>query len=231
MSCPIKFSIFGESAILISWSNGINKSISADVYNFNLKIQKLIPDIVLETVSAYNSLTVFIHKGIDKKELIEKLKLLYRKNLKHEQKVPTKWVVPVCYDVAFACDLANLAQSKNLSTQALINLHTQAHYKIDFIGFLPGFPYLSGLNPLLHTPRLEKPRAKIAKGSIAIGGEQTGIYPSASPGGWHIIGRTPLLLFNPTKESPCLFSVFDEIEFKAISKDEFEQIKNEELHA
>jgi inhibitor of KinA len=227
MSYHLIFRAFGANALLISWPNEINTAISADIYGFSYNIQRNMPDYISETISAYNSLTLFIHQGVDQKKVIKKLELLYQTNAVIQLPKPVKWTVPVCYDLAFGIDLVNLAQLKNISIQRLVELHTQALYAIDFIGFLPGFPYLSGLNPLLHTPRLSTPRARIAKGSIAIGGEQTGIYPSSSPGGWHIIGRTPLVLFEPEKENPCLFKAFDQIEFKSINRGEFEQIQSD----
>ena len=135
------------------------------------------------------------------------------------------WKIPVCYDEAHGKDLLSLASSKKIEPQKLINLHSTPEYRIHFFGFLPGFMYLQGLNPLLHSPRKKIPELRIEPGSVAIGGSQTGIYPSASPGGWHIIGQTPIPLFDPTEFPPVFASPGDKIKFIPIDKEEFDEFK------
>ena len=188
------------------------------------KIKSLISDFVIETVPAYCSLTLFLKKGIDKQILIGILNTLYQTKATEELKQSKTWKIPVCYDVSLGIDLENLAQIKNCSIEGIIQLHTNETYVVDFLGFLPGFPYLSGLNPLLETPRLAKPRIQIPQGSVAIGGKQTGIYPVSSPGGWHIIGQTPIKLFNPYNKIPCLLKPLDIVKFKAITLEEYQEL-------
>jgi inhibitor of KinA len=131
--------------------------------------------------------------------------------------------VPVCYENEFAPDLAEVAQHAGLSEDEVVHRHSDATYRVACVGFTPGFPYLSGLPRELATPRRATPRKEIPGGAIAIGGTQTGIYPRKSPGGWNIIGRTPLRLFDVERESPALFHAGDQLRFRQISRDEFEQ--------
>jgi inhibitor of KinA len=131
--------------------------------------------------------------------------------------------VPVCYEDEFAPDLNDVAQHTGLSQDEIIRRHSDATYRVACVGFTPGFPYLSGLPSELATPRRSSPRKEIPAGAVAIGGTQTGIYPRNSPGGWNIIGRTPLRLFDVNRESPALFHAGDQVRFRKISRNEFEK--------
>jgi inhibitor of KinA len=131
--------------------------------------------------------------------------------------------VPVCYENEFAPDLRDVAWHAKLSVEEVVQRHASASYRVSCVGFTPGFPYLSGLPAELATPRRDSPRKRIPPGSVGIGGTQTGIYPSISPGGWNIIGRTPLRLFDVQREPPSLFHAGDRVRFRPISREEFEQ--------
>jgi inhibitor of KinA len=130
--------------------------------------------------------------------------------------------VPVCYGGELGCDLEDVAIYHELTPQEVIRLHTEPEYLVYMIGFAPGFPYLGGMNEQIATPRRSTPRLIIPAGSVGIGGKQTGIYPIESPGGWHLIGRTPLLLFQPCQDPPSLLRAGDRIRFYPISKDEYD---------
>lgn len=136
--------------------------------------------------------------------------------------------IPVCYDPHFALDLESVAAIRQLSTAEVIRLHTQATYRVAFIGFTPGFPYLTGLPEALAVPRHTQPRTRVPAGSVAIASDQAGIYPREIPGGWRILGRTPLTLFDPARESPSLLSMGDHVRFVPISREEFERLRNRE---
>ena len=129
--------------------------------------------------------------------------------------------VPVLYDEANGPDLAALAAHAGLTLDEVIARHTAPEYRVAMIGFAPGFPYLLGLDPLLAMPRRASPRRAVPAGSVAIGGAQTGIYPVALPGGWQLIGRTPLALFDPRREPPCLLAAGDRVRFRAIDQQRF----------
>jgi inhibitor of KinA len=133
--------------------------------------------------------------------------------------------IPVCYDPEFALDLDSVAQHAQISPREVVDLHSAAEYRVSCIGFVPGFPFLSGLPKKLATPRRATPRKEIPGGSIAIGGAQTGIYPLRSPGGWNLIGRTPVRLFEPDRNPPTLLRAGDRVRFRVITREEFDSLK------
>jgi inhibitor of KinA len=135
---------------------------------------------------------------------------------------PREIEIPVCYDREFALDIDDVAKSANLGADEIERRHAAAHYRVSCVGFTPGFPFLSGLPAELATPRRPTPRTKIPAGSVAIGGRQTGVYPVESPGGWNIIGRTPLQLFDSNRADPALVHAGDRVRFRAITREQFE---------
>jgi inhibitor of KinA len=135
--------------------------------------------------------------------------------------------LPVWYDPEVAPDLLDLAAKKGLSVAALVELHTAPEYRVHMLGFRPGFPFLGGLDPRLATPRLLSPRLAVAAGSVGIGGAQTGVYPVASPGGWRLIGRTPVRLFSPAASRPFLFQVGDRVRFVPVSAARYCELSEE----
>lgn len=132
--------------------------------------------------------------------------------------------IPVCYGGEFGPDIDFVAQHNQMSTDEVIALHSAADYYIYAIGFAPGFCYLGGLDPRLQAPRLTNPRQHVAAGSVGIAGSQTGVYPLASPGGWRLIGRTPLRLFAPERQHPLLYGPGDTIRFRPVSEDQFQHL-------
>ncbi len=132
--------------------------------------------------------------------------------------------IPVCYDQEFAWDIQQLAATKNISVEEVIQIHTARQYKVYMLGFLPGFAYMGEVDEKIATPRKPQP-VNIEAGSVGIAGKQTGIYPLSSPGGWQIIGRTPMKLFNAAEEEPTLLKAGDTVQFYSINKNEFEEIK------
>jgi inhibitor of KinA len=133
--------------------------------------------------------------------------------------------IPACYDPEFALDIERVAEHAQISASEVVDLHSSAEYRVSCIGFTPGFPFLSGMPKKLAIPRRETPRKEIPAGSVGIGGAQTGIYPLRSPGGWNLIGRTPLKLFDPTNNPPALLQAGDRVRFRAVTREEFESLK------
>ena len=129
--------------------------------------------------------------------------------------------VPVCYGGEFGPDLQAIAERAHLRIDQAIELHTSVTYRVHAVGFVPGFAYLGGLPGKLHTPRRATPRARVAAGSVGIGGAQTGIYPYVTPGGWNLIGRTPLAMFDIARREPALLRAGDRVRFRAIDNEEF----------
>ncbi|MFN3996296.1 MAG: 5-oxoprolinase subunit PxpB [Algoriphagus sp.] len=134
------------------------------------------------------------------------------------------WEIPVCYDPDYGYDLGAVALAHRITVNELINLHSSVTYRLHFFGFLPGFPYLNGLPERLHTPRKSVPDRTVDAGSVAIGGRQTGIYTQESPGGWHVIGRSPIVLFDVNKNPPVFASPGDRLKFEPINIYEMEKM-------
>jgi inhibitor of KinA len=132
--------------------------------------------------------------------------------------------IPVCYDVEFGPDLLDVAQHAGLPPEEVIRLHSGVTYLVYFLGFSPGFVYLGGLPEILHTPRLATPRPSIAGGSVGIAGSQTGIYPVDSPGGWKLIGRTPVRMFDPEATPPTRLQPGDSMTFSPIDRGTFDEM-------
>jgi KipI family sensor histidine kinase inhibitor len=133
--------------------------------------------------------------------------------------------IPVCYGGAYGPDLGEVVRLTKLDEAEVIARHTQADYRVAMLGFAPGFPYLLGLDPSLCTPRRANPRTRVPAGAVAIGGAQTGIYPRELPGGWQIIGRTPLTLFDAARDPPALLAPGLRVRFRAIADDEFARLR------
>ncbi|MFK5891245.1 MAG: 5-oxoprolinase subunit PxpB [Flavobacteriaceae bacterium] len=223
----LTYKTFGNKAILIEWPLEISETILYDILKFKQRIKNHYSDFY-DISTAYNSLTIYLNKellNIDKEiDILNKIYLLgLDKNLSNNY----IWHIPVCYDKTLAKDLSAFLKLKNLDLKQLISSHSAPLYTVYFLGFLPGFPYLGGLPKELHAPRKSQPELHIAKGAVGIGGQQTGIYPQDSPGGWHIIGKTPLSLFDVSNNPPCLLKAGDKIKFEPVSVTTFNEIKNQ----
>jgi inhibitor of KinA len=144
----------------------------------------------------------------------------------HGDRIETSLLeIPVCYEQEFALDLEEVARHAGVHAKEVVDLHCRAEYRVHCVGFTPGFPFLGGLPPKIATPRRDVPRKEIPAGSVAIGGKQTGIYPIKSPGGWNVIGRTPLRLFDPQKNPPALLQAGGRVRFRSICREEFETMR------
>ncbi|MDD7887330.1 5-oxoprolinase subunit PxpB [Flavivirga sp. 57AJ16] len=217
---------FGERSVLIQWPAVIDENVLSDIILFKAKIKNKSIKGIVELNSSYNSLLIVYDVFIVSFEtMVNELKKLYSQKERSPKFISKQWKIPVCYDTTFAIDLDAMAHEKAMSTESIIERHSKTVYTVYFIGFLPGFMYLGGLNEKLYTPRKSMPRLEIVKGAVAIGGEQTGIYPSESPGGWNVIGNSPIEFFNPKSDVPCFANAGDKIVFKRISLKEYHDIK------
>ncbi|MDB4496519.1 5-oxoprolinase subunit PxpB [Flavobacteriaceae bacterium] len=226
MKFQLTYKLFGRSAILVEWPANISQEIIQDIISFERQVKEI--DSILDTIIAYNSLLIRYQNPIIDKELtISQLKKIYAASsylIKQDQFL---WQIPVCYDVSFGIDLEEIANKKKCSVAEIIRLHTEGDYLVYFIGFQPGFLYLGGLHQTLHVSRKSNPRLRVDKGSVAIGGIQTGIYPQNSSGGWNIIGKSPLNFFDINASEPCFAKPGDRIKFVAVDIHTFYQIERE----
>jgi len=136
------------------------------------------------------------------------------------------WQIPCCYEGEYAPDLDSMTELLHLSREEIIAIHSGTDYKIYMLGFLPGFVYLGGMDERIAAPRLTSPRLSIPEGSVAIGGSQTGVYPTASPGGWRLIGSTPVKFYDPERETPILCQAGDYIRFVPVTKAQYEHLQS-----
>jgi len=216
---------FGERSILVEWPSEIHENILNDVLIFKNKLQNKNIELEVEVKSAYNSLLITYDITIENiNDKIQALKALYLSKNDSQKKHDRLWKIPVCYDDEFALDLKEICNQKKLSKKDIIELHSETIYTVYFIGFLPGFLYLGGLDERLYFPRKSTPRQIIKKGAVAIGGNQTGVYPNESPGGWNIIGNSPIDFFDASKDIPCFAKAGDKIQFVPISINEYNNI-------
>ena len=202
----------GDSAILIQLGDAINPALNARVHTLSGLLQT--SPAVIETVPAY--CTVLVHYdpltttyNQIKNIIEEKISLLDDSTNRPSRRLE----IPILYGNASGLDFESVAATLALSPSELIRLHNEREYTVYMMGFTPGFPYLGILNEKLTLPRMSTPRTRVPAGSVAIADSQTGIYPVDSPGGWHIIGHTPLKLFDPTSETPFLFAPGDTVKF------------------
>ena len=230
-----KISSLGETALIIDFGNTIDESINKLVHSLFYQLQNDPIPGMIEAVPGYSSLTIYYD-------------ILFIRNTLNKQTTAFEWVsenlkkfipkenietgdpqilikVPVCYENEYAPDLGFIASQNKISPDEVIYLHTSTTYHIYMLGFLPGFAYMGMVDEKISSSRKQKP-VFVEAGSIGIAGKQTGIYPFRSQGGWQIIGRTPLKLFDKEKINPVLFKAGDKVEFYSITKDEFEDIKS-----
>lgn len=213
----------GDSAVVIELGNVIKETTLARVRALAAALTRDPPAGVVDVVPAFTTVTVFYDPGRtgDYASLCKDLQARARNSRPSKQNGVLTITIPVCYGGALGPDLAEVAHISKQSEEEVVRLHAEPLYAVHAIGFTPGFPYLGGLPEKLHVPRRATPRTVVPAGSVGIGGAQTGIYPRESPGGWNIIGRTPLVLFQSDRPEPALLRVGDCVQFKPISEEEF----------
>lgn len=218
----------GDKAIVVEFGNEINPQTNRKVRNLYLALKKAGPEGVEELIPTYRSLLVFYDPvKILYRELIDQLKEMEKVMADLKTAKPRITLLPVVYGGQYGPDLEDAARHNKLSQDEVVRIHTQTDYLVYMLGFTPGFPYLGGMSQKIATPRLKIPRKSIPAGSVGIADKQTGVYPIESPGGWRIIGRTPVKLYDPYHESPVLLSSGEYIRFLNVDEEEYLKIKKE----
>ena len=211
----------GDSCWLIVLGRVVSQSMTSRVHALQYCLEELDPDWLLETVPGYCTLGLVTRSAVTQ-DTVERIVQTALTRCGHDAGTTQRTVtVPVCYGGACGPDLDDVARHAGMSGEEVIRRHAAGICDCAALGFLPGFPYLTGLDPLLTTPRRTTPRTSVPGGSVGIAGTQTGIYPVASPGGWNIIGRTPLVLFDPSSQPPARIQPGDRVQFVPITPEEF----------
>ena len=217
---PWEIRPLGDSALIVRVGDSLAEVLST--------AQKLVaarlPGVV-EVAPAFASVALFLESPRELEICRQILRgVLRRRSSAPEENPPPRLVeIPVCYEPGYGLDLEVVAQHSRLSPNEIAQRHAHVEYRVRCLGFTPGFPYLGGLPPVLSAPRRDSPRTRVPAGSVAIGGALTGIYPLSSPGGWNIIGRTPLRLFDVAREPAALLQTGDRVRFFSIGEEEFER--------
>ena len=215
----------GDSSILIEFGTTIAPEINGRITAIVGMIKGQQIEGIVDMIPSFCALLInYDPRVITYGQISERMEKLVNLEIEGEESVVTIYEIPVCYGGEYGPDLEHIATHAGLSTDEVIQIHSGSDYLIYMLGFMPGFPYLGGLDDRIHTPRLENPRMKIPAGSVGIGGAQTGIYPMESPGGWQLLGRTPVQTYNPNREVPILFESGDYIRFIPIGEDEYVRI-------
>ncbi|MFZ3591477.1 5-oxoprolinase subunit PxpB [Bacillus sp. DJP31] len=212
----------GDNALLLQFTSMNDSLLLSHIHSLTEKLLRLKLDGIVDIVPAFQSIAIYydpMHYSF--KDLVLTLNRNILEPVQNLQKESKLVSIPVCYDETLGLDIMEISNQRNLSVEDIIQLHTRVTYTVAIMGFLPGFPYLIGLHKQLFTPRKSTPRIHVPKGAVAIGSSYTGIYPFSSPGGWNIIGQTPISLFDSQKADPFLLLPGDQIQFYSISKEEF----------
>lgn len=216
----------GDAAVNVTFANRVDPAINRAIRQLQSALEASRLTGITGFVPAFRTLTVLYDPlKLSLPQLKQAIKTAALATHQHSSQTKRIVHIPVAYGKAFGPDLSNVAQHAHLTPKEVVARHCHADYLIYMLGFLPGFVYLGGLDPQIATPRLATPRLKIHAGAVGIAGEQTGIYPIESPGGWQIIGQTPLQLFQPDQQDPFYYHAGDYIHFDPVSDFEYQQIQ------
>jgi inhibitor of KinA len=222
----VKYLIAGDRALVVEFGDSIEEGINSKIRSLTLAIEREGILGIIETIPTYRSLMVIYEPMIiELGQLIDIVKSIEIKI--DEMKLPQAKVIeiPTLYGGKYGPDIDFVASHNKISSDEVIKIHTSPEYLIYMIGFTPGLPYLGGMKDKIATPRLQNPRVKIPVGSVGIAGGQTGIYPIESPGGWQLIGRTPVKLYEPYRKEPILLNAGDYLKFVQIDENEYKNIQ------
>jgi inhibitor of KinA len=220
----MKIDALGDSALIINLADEISDSsgLLARVLSAAATIEGAKLPGVVDVTSSYESVAVFFDLPQVEPDIEDKIRVLIASAGVRVSGKKRRVQIPVCYDEEFALDLDRVANHTSLTPDAIVTLHSSAEYTVACIGFMPGFPFLAGLPQQLRVPRLESPRTKVSAGSVAIANAQAGVYPLESPGGWNVLGRTPLQLFRVNENPPTLLRPGDCVQFRRITRAQFD---------
>ena len=225
------FSPLSEHALVIETGSVINKETEQAVRKISALLESRKPKWIIEFIPAFTTVTVFYDPcRLRQAEVEQELHLLLANLDEVEAPAPRQIEIPVCYGGAFGPDLGFVAEHNGLTEEEVIAIHTTGTYSVHMIGFAPGFPFIGGMSEKIAAPRRKSPRLRIPERTVGIAGMQTGVYPIETPGGWQLLGRTPLRLFLPDEDIPSLLRAGDEIRFTQINEAEYHE-QEAKMHA
>ena len=220
--------IEGDSSVLIVFGDAISTETNQKITSTVQLIREQKIEGIVDMIPAFVSLLINYNPlVISYDSLRARLEQILRVETRAAETIKRVYEIPVCYGGQYGPDLESIADHAGLSPEEVVKIHTSRDYLIYMLGFLPGFCYLGGLDERIHTPRLESPRIRIPAGSVGIGGSQTGIYPMDSPGGWQLMGMTPVRTYDPARETPILVQAGEYIRFVEIDEAAFAEIKSQ----
>lgn len=226
----VKIMPAGDAALVVEFGDIIDENVNAHVHALARKIEEQHIEGIMEVVPTFRSVLVRYDVFVCSYSQIRDVVHSLADNLNVLDKTAKKIVkIPCCYGARFGQDLSDMEKLTGLDRDEIIAIHSATDYKIYMLGFLPGFVYLGGLDKRIEVPRLKTPRVKICKGAVGIGGNQTGIYPMDSPGGWRLMGATPIDLYDENRETPILLAAGEYIRFVPISILDYYDIRQEIL--
>lgn len=228
MMNSIDIAPLGDSAVILQFGTTIDLLSHRKIQTLSALLDKRQIPGMIEYVPAFTTITVFYNPlQVSYTELSSSLQELVSAMKDTEEQVARTVEIPVLYGGEFGPDLNFVAEHNGLSPQEVVDIHANGEYLVYMIGFAPGFPYLGGMSERIAAPRRESPRLSIPAGAVGIAGKQTGVYPISTPGGWQLIGRTPLALFRPHENPPSLLSAGDIVRFRPISQEEYDAYKED----
>lgn len=217
----------GDTAFSVQFGNAIDRTVSGQVMSLHELMRSTKPRGVIETVPTFRSLLVHYDPlQTIQSELVSAVERMVGSS-STSRPARTLWRLPVCYDPSFGIDLPALSRVTGLSREEVVRVHTSTHHYVYMVGFAPGHPYMGDLPQSLTVPRREDPRAEVGAGAVATAVGMTVIYPFASPSGWHIIGRTPVSIFDLKRDPPALFSAGDTVLCQSIPLEDYERIRRD----
>lgn len=223
------FSVASVDSVIIYFGEQIGESVAKEVRQSFYTLKNANLKHITEIIPSYTSIMVsYDFLNVNHKQICKEIDEVLDHADEFSNEIATRSVsIPVYYGSEVGLDLEELSKMKNRSVEEIISLHVNKEYFVYAIGFSPGFPYMGEVDPVLATPRLANPRAKVPKGSVGIADNQTAIYPQLSPGGWQILGRTPLEMFDTSYDGFSYLKVGDKVRFRSINKDEFLELGGE----
>jgi inhibitor of KinA len=225
MSNDWQISPLGDRALVVRCGVAIDEGTFHRVQALSQRLEESPPLGIIEYVPAFTTVTIYYDPlRVSLQILSQAIDQLAGSSRVQPPAQQRTVEIPVCYGDEFGPDLEEVACHNQLAVDEVVAIHAAGEYRVHMLGFVPGFPYLGGMSPRIATPRRSTPRLKVPAGSVGIGGSQTGIYPFATPGGWQLIGRTPLALFRPLEDPPTLLAAGDVARFRPITPQEFQQL-------